>query len=117
MAMPEVGLGFFPDVGGTWLLSRAPGEVGTYFALTGKPMSGEERSMQVAEAVEVRTRIQMVYMEMPEIRLTRHQIRRLLSLPVDVCEDALRALVASGFLRESLEGVLVRGRGAFVLRH
>lgn len=42
MAMPEVGLGFFPDVGGTWLLSRAPGEVGTYFALTGQPMSGAD---------------------------------------------------------------------------
>lgn len=42
MAMPEVSLGFFPDVGGTWLLSRAPGEVGTYFALTGRPMSGAD---------------------------------------------------------------------------
>ena len=42
IAMPEVGLGFFPDVGGTWLLSRAPGETGTYFALTGQTMSGAD---------------------------------------------------------------------------
>ncbi|CAN5344119.1 enoyl-CoA hydratase/isomerase family protein [soil metagenome] len=42
MGMPEVGLGFFPDVGGTWLLSRAPGEIGTYFALTGLTMSGAD---------------------------------------------------------------------------
>lgn len=34
VAMPEVGIGFAPDVGGTWLLSRAPGEHGTYLALT-----------------------------------------------------------------------------------
>lgn len=42
MAMPEVGLGFFPDVGGTWLLSRAPGELGTYFGLTGLNMNGAD---------------------------------------------------------------------------
>ncbi len=42
MGMPEVGLGFFPDVGGTWLLSRAPGEIGTYFALTGQTMTGAD---------------------------------------------------------------------------
>src|SRR3954452_7674347 len=35
-AMPEVGIGFFPDVGATWLLPRLPGEVGTYLALTGE---------------------------------------------------------------------------------
>jgi len=42
LAMPEVGLGFFPDVGGTWLLSRAPGEIGTYFGLTGRTMNGPD---------------------------------------------------------------------------
>ncbi len=35
LAMPETSIGFFPDVGGTWLLSRAPGELGTYLGLTG----------------------------------------------------------------------------------
>jgi enoyl-CoA hydratase len=34
-AMPEVGIGFFPDVGATWFLPRLPGEIGTYCALTG----------------------------------------------------------------------------------
>src|ERR1700674_641864 len=42
LAMPEVGLGFFPDVGGTWLLSRSPGEIGTYFGLTGQTMNGRD---------------------------------------------------------------------------
>ena len=42
LAMPEVGLGFFPDVGGTWLLSRAPGELGAYFGLTGQTMNGPD---------------------------------------------------------------------------
>ena len=35
LAMPEVTIGICPDVGATWLLSRAPGQVGTYLALTG----------------------------------------------------------------------------------
>ena len=35
-AMPEVGIGFFPDVGATWFLPRLPGEIGTYCALTGE---------------------------------------------------------------------------------
>jgi enoyl-CoA hydratase len=42
LAMPEVGLGFFPDVGGTFLLSRSPGEIGTYFGLTGTTMNGPD---------------------------------------------------------------------------
>ncbi|HEY4773905.1 MAG TPA: enoyl-CoA hydratase/isomerase family protein, partial [Xanthobacteraceae bacterium] len=35
-AMPEVGIGFFPDVGATWFLPRMPGELGTYCAMTGE---------------------------------------------------------------------------------
>ncbi|MFB9261944.1 enoyl-CoA hydratase/isomerase family protein [Bradyrhizobium erythrophlei] len=42
LAMPEVGLGFFPDVGGTYLLSRSPGEIGTYFGITGQTMNGPD---------------------------------------------------------------------------
>ena len=42
LAMPEVGLGFFPDVGGTWLLTRSPGEIGAYFGLTGQTMNGPD---------------------------------------------------------------------------
>lgn len=36
LAMPEVGIGFVPDVGCTWYLARTPGEIGTYLALTGE---------------------------------------------------------------------------------
>jgi len=35
-AMPEVGIGFFPDVGATWFLPRLPGQIGAYCALTGE---------------------------------------------------------------------------------
>src|SRR5262252_5189791 len=41
-AMPEVGIGFFPDVGGTWFLPRLPGELGTYSALTGERLKAAD---------------------------------------------------------------------------
>jgi enoyl-CoA hydratase len=41
-AMPEVGIGFFPDVGATWMLPRLPGELGTYCALTGERLNATD---------------------------------------------------------------------------
>jgi len=37
-AMPETGIGFFPDVGASWFLSRCPGQIGLYLGLTGAPL-------------------------------------------------------------------------------
>lgn len=42
IAMPETGIGYLPDVGGTWLLPRAPGELGTYLGLTGEPVGAAD---------------------------------------------------------------------------
>lgn len=41
-AMPETGIGLFPDVGGGWYLSRLPGRIGQYLALTGHRLDGAE---------------------------------------------------------------------------
>jgi len=41
-AMPEVGIGFFPDVGATWFLPRLPGEIGAYCALTGERLKSAD---------------------------------------------------------------------------
>jgi enoyl-CoA hydratase len=58
LAMPEVGLGFFPDVGGTWLLSHSPGEIGTYFGLTGTTMNGPDAiHARFADAVVLSARL------------------------------------------------------------
>jgi enoyl-CoA hydratase len=42
LAMPETGIGLFPDVGGGWYLSRLPGRVGQYMALTGARLDGAD---------------------------------------------------------------------------
>ena len=41
-AMPETAIGLFPDVGGGWYLSRLPGRIGQYLALTGARLDGNE---------------------------------------------------------------------------
>jgi enoyl-CoA hydratase len=40
--MPETTIGLFPDVGGGWYLSRLPGRIGQYLALTGAPARRRE---------------------------------------------------------------------------
>src|SRR5262249_13275347 len=63
-AMPEVGIGFFPDVGATWFLPRLPGELGTCCALTGERLDTADglgcgiathrvRSARFTELIEV----------------------------------------------------------------
>jgi enoyl-CoA hydratase/carnithine racemase len=42
MAMPEVNIGLFPDVGGGYFLSRAPGQLGTYLGVTGETIGAAD---------------------------------------------------------------------------
>lgn len=42
MAMPEVNIGLFPDVGGSFFLSRTPGQIGTYLGVTGEIISAAD---------------------------------------------------------------------------
>jgi hypothetical protein len=65
--------------------------------------------MDLAEIREALHRIRMEYVEMPEMKLTLAQMRRLLNLPADVCEVALASLVDSGFLVRRPDGAFVRG--------
>ena len=64
-AMPETGIGLFPDVGGGWYLSRLSGRVGQFLALTGTRLDGAEclwaglatHYLPAAELAEAKTRI------------------------------------------------------------
>lgn len=54
------------------------------------------------------TRIRMEYLEMPDLKLTVQQARRLFALPVELCEPALEALVLAGFLSRTRDGAFLR---------
>ena len=50
-AMPEVGIGFFPDVGATFFLPRLPHQIGTYLAMTGARIGlGDVLALRLATA-------------------------------------------------------------------
>jgi enoyl-CoA hydratase/carnithine racemase len=42
LAMPEITIGLYPDVGGSWVLGRAPGRSGLFLALTGAPLNASD---------------------------------------------------------------------------
>ena len=72
LAMPEVGLGFFPDVGGTWLLAHSPGEIGTYFGLTGQTMNGPDAiHAQFADAVVPSAKLPALREALTKVRARR----------------------------------------------
>ena len=57
---------------------------------------------------EAMSRIAMEYIEMPDLKLSSAQARRLWNIPSDVCDRALAALVERGFLVQTRAGAYLR---------
>jgi hypothetical protein len=57
---------------------------------------------------ELLQRIRMEYVEMPDLRLTFRQARRLWNLEAAVCDELLGALVHEGFLAQANDGAFLR---------
>jgi len=123
-AMPETTIGLFPDVGGGWYLSRLPGRVGQFLALTGARLDGAEchhlglathyLPSEALEGVKRKVaanpgRIEEILAEAsstppePKIAANRETIDRLFAS--DRFEDVLAALDAdpSEWVRKELE--------------
>lgn len=54
------------------------------------------------------TLIRMEYLEMPDMKLTERQARRLFNLPDELCASALERLVSTGFLTRTTDGAFLR---------
>jgi len=72
----------------------------------------DDRRMSLTAALAL---IQMDYMEMPGLRVTVQQGRRLWTLPLEVCQAALDTLAAAGFLARTEDGTYLH-RGAAPVR-
>ncbi len=113
LAMPETGIGLFPDVGGGWHLSRLGGRLGQFLALTGARLDGAEclwaglathyvPSEMLAEAkariIEKPGRIAGVLSEMvgspPKARIEENAMRIAKHFGSDRYEDILASLEA-----------------------
>jgi len=114
-AMPETGIGLFPDVGGGWYLSRLPGRAGQFLALTGARIDGAEclalglathyvpsealedvKAKIVADPQAIEVILDDASVEPPEARITGNleKIDRLFAS--DRYEDILAALETDG---------------------
>ncbi|APG94271.1 enoyl-CoA hydratase/isomerase family protein [Sinorhizobium americanum] len=139
-AMPETGIGYFTDVGATWLLPRAPGEFGTYLGLTGRDVSAaaaiyarladsfvpSEKIDELiaslvglpssASAEDVSAAIRAVSGEAPASALLEHVGLIDRCFAFDTVEEILSALEGDGsdFARETL--ALLKTRSAISLK-
>lgn len=106
-AMPETGIGLFPDVGGTYFLSRLPGRVGLYLALTGARLKAADlhrlglvtHVAPLAAFDEITTAI--AGGEHPD-----HALRGFAEAPASAPIDALRERIDHHFGGESVEQIL-----------
>ena len=108
-AMPEVGIGFFPDVGATYALPRLPDETGTYLAVTGERIRAADMAALGLATHFVRSQ------DMGALRdaLTRDEPvdAALASVAIDQgpgALEAVRPVIARCFSAESVPAILAR---------
>jgi enoyl-CoA hydratase len=107
-AMPETGIGLFPDVGGGWYLSRLPGRVGQFMALTGARLDGAEcHYLGLATHYVEQSSLEEMIERMAKIpaRL-KGAIGSFAASPPDAKIEQNLALVARNFSSDRLEDII-----------
>jgi enoyl-CoA hydratase len=107
-AMPETGIGFFPDVGATYALPRLPGFVGTYLALTGERIGqGDVLAFGLATHAAPAARFEAIRDALGEGQPIEQAIGRHDAPPPGPLH-AERALIETCFSADSVAEVLAR---------
>jgi enoyl-CoA hydratase len=108
-AMPEVGIGFFPDVGATWFLPRLPGETGTYCAVAGARLKAADA---VAAGIATHRVASARFAELAEALTGKDPVDDVLAelaspaLPGDGAVTAHRAAIDRIFAADRVEDIL-----------
>jgi enoyl-CoA hydratase len=108
IGMPETGIGYVPDVGGTRLLAQAPGELGTHAALTGEMLSGADAiALGLADAFVPSDRLADLVVELE----TRDAPAAVAAVAQAAPESALAASadwIDAAYAGDDLAAILVR---------
>nr|WP_042188633.1 enoyl-CoA hydratase/isomerase family protein [Kibdelosporangium sp. MJ126-NF4]CEL18359.1 3-hydroxyisobutyryl-CoA hydrolase [Kibdelosporangium sp. MJ126-NF4]CTQ97844.1 3-hydroxyisobutyryl-CoA hydrolase (EC 3.1.2.4) [Kibdelosporangium sp. MJ126-NF4] len=112
VAMPEVGIGLVPDVGGTYLLSRAPGQFGTHIALTTAQLSaGDAIHCGLADYHVPSARIPQL-LELLEQRNAADAVRAVAELPADRPLSRQADWIDTCYAADTVEEILQRLRAS-----
>lgn len=108
-AMPEVNIGLFPDVGGTYVLPRLPGARGVYLALTGARIkAADAKAVGLATHVVPSARFAEVEAALAAGEPVADLLAARAAAPEPAPLDAHGALIADAFGRGSIDAILVR---------
>jgi enoyl-CoA hydratase len=106
-AMPEVGIGFFPDVGATYVLPRLPHRVGRYFALTGERAgAGDALAFGLADAYAPSARMGELAQALESAAPTEEILSRFKETSPVSALFVEAALIERGFAAETIVGCL-----------
>ncbi len=113
LAMPEVGIGYFPDVGGSYFLSRLPGALGLYLGLTGVQISaGDAIYCGLADVYISQARAQTIIASLarPQANAIPHAVNQTLGTlagtPPDAPLEKLRPAIDQHFSKDSIQEIL-----------